>query len=430
MPKDDSFDMDFQKLEKEIDSKVEALFVDSDMAQEKPVFEMEEEISSEMAEEEDDFNRLKEYFLTLDWEIDTQTLEGLSEEILRLEERYRGNTNVATLLGLMGKAINRIMEPGGEADRQTISFLNRAKEALFQIMVPKEDQISSPEEIVMGIEAQYEQFIGHADEEMRETVAVEQFPDIGLHEIEEVIDRAIRPEAEPLEEEVRPGLKKEEPISPPLEEEKPQEFEYYKKKLSEQSDQLRSLIERYSLTEDLLGHKKIFDKISQDIHALSRELIEIQEALRDNIERLSLVSFQPQKEAVEGKPQVKDLVFVSVANRIFAFPAESIEALFRVPMEYAPIVSRMKEIHLKDSVYPLVWLGDRIGIQKVISIFPKEERILLVRSKTGLKAMLVDKVIARQEVEVKEIGPDESQDIFSGIAIVPKGAFIVDSQLL
>lgn len=431
MPKDDFLDIELEKLEKEIESKVDKLFVDSELAEERQSFSLEEEgIFPEIFEGEDAFSRLREYFLTLDWEINANTIKGLLEEVQRLEELYRGDKNIATLLGLMDKALSRLIEPGDRADRETISFLNRAKEALFQIVGPEKGEISDPEKMVMEMEAQYERLIGFPEEEFKETVAMEAIPEVGFDEIEKVIERTIRPEGEPLEKEAGKAIAEEKGAIRPSEEEVHDEFEYYKRRLLGQTEQLRSLIERFHLAEDLLGHKRIFDKMVEDIKALSRELIGIQEDLQENVQRLSLLSFQPLKEAIEKKPPLKDLIFVSIANRIFAFPAESIQALFRVPMEYSPIVSKMKEIQLKSSIYPLIWLGERVGIQKGLTVFPKEARILLVRSGEEMKAILVDKIIARQEVEVKEIQKEEHQELFSGIAIIPKGAFVIDSKLL
>jgi type II secretory pathway component PulJ len=430
MTKDDTLDIELKKLEKEIESKVDSLFVDSQMGEELESLDLEkeEEVYSKMLEE-DEFRDLKEYFLTLEWEIDPKTLSKLSEEIQRLEKRFRENENVATLLGLMGKAVARIMEREDEGTKETISFLNNAKEALFQI-IGKEEMILTPQELVREIESQYNDLIGPYEEEIKEGEALEEaLSEVGFDEIEKVVERAIRPEGEPIEVKAWEAPSEVEKLVA-SKEEQITDLEYYKKRLLDQSDQLMSLIERFRLTEDLMGHKRLFDKMVEDLKALSKELLSIQEDLRVNAERLSLISFQQTKEAMEEKPPLKDLIFVSISNRIFAFPAESIEALFRVPMEYAPIVSKMSEIQLKDRVYPLVWLGEKVGMQKGITIFPKEERILLVRSAKGLKAIIVDKVIARQEVEVREIEEDQRKELFSGIAIIPKGAFIINSQFI
>jgi len=126
----------------------------------------------------------------------------------------------------------------------------------------------------------------------------------------------------------------------------------------------------------------------------------------------------------------EEVLFVSTSNRIFAIPMASVKGIFRVPAKAVSQIIKMTEINLKGKRPPLVPLWRKLGLGKDIHLFPGEEkRIILVSSRSGELALLVDRILAQQEVAIKSM-EDEEHTLFKGLVTIEKWAFIVDPKAL
>jgi chemotaxis signal transduction protein len=210
-------------------------------------------------------------------------------------------------------------------------------------------------------------------------------------------------------------------------EEEISELDHKRKILVNQTEQLKDIIERFHLSDEFLGHKDLFDKLSQDFKALSSELVGFHKELQTNTEQFDLL-LQAREEEAEDQTEKQDVFLVSVSNSIFAIPADSVEAIFRIPQQYVHKVLQQKEITLKKKAFPLFPLGERIGLQRPIAMIPQEEKILLVQSDNRSIAILVDRVLTRQEVEIGSLDTEERQEVFLGRAIVKRTVPVIDTK--
>lgn len=459
MATDDTLDKELSRLEAEIDAKVDSLFVETD-----------EEGGAGPAKEEDPWRGLREHFLALEWEIDPGTLQKVSEEVRRLRAMFPDGA-LSTLLGWMERITERIQALGADLDQPIMKAFHRVKDALMGVI---DDPSRDPRGVVESIKVDVERVL--AGEEEAPTITLEAFEEeegLLFEEFDRAVEEALIPEevsvqgpSAPLEgrasevelgelgealevpeEELRagePGMVlaeavEEQVVSVP--EEAPaaelpgaevSDLDQVKASMVQASEEFERLVEGLQGRGDPLGLNALFQEALQRVQELSQGLGRISATLRGRIEalqRLELVPLPPEPVPEPEAPK-EEVLFVSVSNRIFGIPLACVRGIFRVPSKAVSQVVQMNEVSLRGRVVPLVSLWRKLGLGRALYTFPKEEkRVLLVSSGTGEMGLLVDRVLAREKVEIKPTEGDE-RSLFRGVATIEKGAFVVDMEAM
>ena len=431
MARDDTLDKEFTELEREIDAKVDSLFV-----------EMEEAGPSQ--EQEDPWKRLKELFLTLEWEIEESTLLKICAEAEHLQSRFPEGA-LGTLLGWVAGASRRICGQGAEVDQEGTQLLSDLKDALFKVA---EDPFGDPGPVLQPLRARVERFlVGEVEEAPTVTLEAVGGEDLFTQEMERGVE----------EEEIRPQerlLWREEALSAPAHSlasaqeavveaeqvgegapdvEPLEQIDRVKAALEECGRRLEGVLTELS-DEDPLGVRSAFQTMAQRLADMARSLESVAGSLREQIQTLFSLDLAPRQPEPEPPPEpegaLEEVLFVSVSNRVFGIPLATVRGVFKVPARSVPQVVQLNEITLRDRTVPLVSLWKKLGLGRALYTFPKEEkRILLVASGSGEVGLLVDQVLARQEILVRP-AQEEQGAFFKGIVSVEKSALVVDIEAL
>ena len=475
MARDDIMDRELSQLEEEIEAKVDSLFVEM------------EEGEGAGPSAEDPWRELKEHFLTLEWEIDLGVLEKISQSVQRLRTRYE-NGSLGLVLGWMAQVAEKIKGCGTEVEKESIALLHQLKDGLMRIV---EDPPKDPGMILDPLRGKVNRFL-LSEEEEAPTVTVEAIRGEGDFLFDE-LDRAVEEalvEEEPLlaeepvseapgeaegetvefeglgveetvepeigaeflkglEEEIEEGIGREEAprrevLGVPLREAVPvsaqeapapavepeEELEGIRRALAESGAHLGRFLD--GLEGDPLGLRAALQGVSERFRDLSQSLGGIVTSLQERIralEELDLVR-RPQEPTPEPQPNREEVLFISVSSRIFGIPIGAVRGVFRVPSKAVSQIVQAAEVELKGRTVPLISLWKKLGLGRALYTFPKEEkRVLLVASGTGEVGLLVDQVLARQEVTLRPVEA-EQRALFRGMVTVEKGAYVIDIETL
>lgn len=459
MATDDTLDKELSRLEAEIDAKVDSLFVETD-----------EEGGAGPAKEEDPWRGLREHFLALEWEIDPGTLQKVSEEVRRLRAMFPDGA-LSTLLGWMERITERIQALGADLDQPIMKAFHRVKDALMGVI---DDPSRDPRGVVESIKVDVERVLAGEEEAPTITLeAIEEEEGLLFEEFDRAVEEALIPEevsvqgpSAPLEgrasevelgelgealevpeEELRagePGMVlaeavEEQVVSVPGEAPAAElpgaevsDLDQVKASMVQASEEFERLVEGLQGGGDPLGLNALFQEALQRVQELSQGLGRISATLRGRIEALQRLELVPPPPEPVPEPEApkEEVLFVSVSNRIFGIPLACVRGIFRVPSKAVAQVVQMNEVSLRGRVVPLVSLWRKLGLGRALYTFPKEEkRVLLVSSGTGEMGLLVDRVLAREKVEIKPTEGDE-RSLFRGVATIEKGAFVVDMEAM
>lgn len=431
MARDDILEKELTDLEKEIEAKVDTLFV-----------EMDEEAGSVQAQE-DPWKRLKELFLTLEWEIEESTLLKICAEVEHLHSRFPEGA-LGTLLGWIGETTRKISEQGAEVDQEAIQLLTDLKDSLFQVA---EDPFGDPQPILSPLRPRVESFlVGEVEEAPTITLEAAGGEELLMKDLDRTVEEVFGPEEAEEEFLLEPDVG---PTKSPavikqdqtavqetlredvdLKSEPSEQIDGVKTALTYCGEKLQGVLRELS-SEDLFGMKSAFEAMAQRLSQMASSLETVVSSLREQVQTLwslDLVPRPPEPQAPEGT--LEEILFVSVSNRVFGIPMSCVMGVFRVPSRSVSQVVQMSEVTLRDKTVPLVSLWKKLGLGRALYTFPKEEkRIILVSSGSGEVGLLVDQVLARQEILVRPVG-DDQRGLFKGLVSVEKNALVVDIEAL
>ncbi len=432
MARDDILEKELTDLEKEIEAKVDSLFV-----------EMDEELVSAQVEQ-DPWKRLKELFLTLEWEIEEGTLFKICEELENLQSRFPEGA-LGTLLGWMWETTKKIRGEADDVNQEDIQLLTDLKDSLFKVV---EDPFGDPQPLLQSLRPRVESFlVGQVEEAPTITLEAAGGEELLMKDLDRTVEEVFEEEEEReehivLEAELEPARVS--VVSSPQQavfgqtlEETPEEklepsdkLDVVKVALSDCGEKLQEVLKGLS-SEDPFGMKSAFEAMAARLTDMASSLEVVLSSLREQVQTLwslDLVPKAPEPQAPEG--EVEEVLFVSVSNRVFGIPMSSVEGVFRVPSRSVSQVVQLNEVTLRDKSVPLVSLWKKLGLGRALYTFPKEEkRIILVRSASGEVGLLVDQVLACQEILVRPV--DENQrPLFKGLVSVEKNALVIDIESL
>jgi len=386
MARDDQADKEFSQLEREIEAKVDSLFV-----------EIEEVGATTPMGEEDPWKNLKEHFLTLEWEIDGPVLEKISEEVRKLQTRFPDGST-ATLLGWMGQMAERIRGQGKDVDQETMRVLHQVKDELLLLA---EDPFRDPAPILRDLRPKMERMlVGEEEEAPTITLdAVGKDEDLFLEDLDRTVEEALQPEDEEpsLEEEfpeppgagpeeAREVMEQEELLeeweeegeAPPpwaepkaFAEEKPEvkptappqveagtpegetdDFDRLKELLAAAGKDLEEMSGTLGSTRDPLGLADAIQSMTNRAQEFSSRLSLFVNALQGHIQALQGLDLAPRQAVVPPEPVPEpvetreEVLFVSVSNRVFGIPLAAVRGVFRVPSRAVPQVVQMNEVKI------------------------------------------------------------------------------------
>jgi chemotaxis signal transduction protein len=222
------------------------------------------------------------------------------------------------------------------------------------------------------------------------------------------------------------------PEAPSAAGEPEEELERVRGALAESGAQLQRFLDRLQTEGDPLGLRAVVEGVSEKFRQFFQSLGSIVAALQERIralEDLDLVR-RPPEQAPEQQANREEVLFISVSNRIFGIPLGAVRGIFRVPSKAVSQIVQAAEVELKGRTVPLISLWKKLGLGRALYTFPKEEkRVLLVTSGTGEVGLLVDQVLARQEVTLRPVEA-EQRSLFRGMVAVEKGAYVIDIETL
>lgn len=442
MARDDILDRELTELEKEIEAKVDSLFV-----------EMGEGVGS-MQGEEDPWKRLKELFLALEWEIEECTLLKICTEVGHLQSRFPEGA-VGTLLEWMGETSRRIRVQGREVDQEGVQLLRDLKDALFGLV---EDPFRDSGPVLRPLRPRVEGFLVRGEEAPTISLEAACGEELLGQGLDRKVGEALRPQQEPLfEPEAGPAAVQEVPpveaaLEKPWEEdavtmgralpeeicaeaqaEPTEQIDRVKVALSDCGRKLEGLVTELSAA-DPLGVRSAFETAARRLKELAGSLESVVASLKEQVQTLWSLDLVPRPVEPEVRAQPEgtneDVLFVSVSNRVFGIPMAWVRGVFRVPARSVSQVMQLSEVTLKGNTVPLVPLWKKLGLGRALYTFPKEEkRILLVGPGSGKVGILVDQVLARQEVLVRPV-EEHQRALFKGTVTVEKNALVVDIEAL
>jgi chemotaxis signal transduction protein len=484
MARDSSLEKEFSQLEREIEAKVDSLFV-----------EIEEGEGAASSAGEDPWKELKEHFLTLEWEIDAEVLGKIATEVKSLQARFPDGA-VGTLLGWLAQVTDRVRGQGGEVEQDSMKILHQLKEGLLRVA---EDPFQDSDAILNSLRGKVERML-MGEEEEAPTITLDAVKGgvdgLLMEELDRTVEEALRPEEDDLlfseepEEEISfaedettvmqpvkretprmaaepeaPMVETDEQISweapPPVEEARPLvpsgivplapvgtpavptleeegmgDLERIKRDLSSSGSQLKDMLVALRKTDDPLGLATVLGEVTERFREFSRRLEGLSGILDDQLRELAtleLIPKQPEplvEAPAEPEEAREEVLFMSVSNRVFGIPMASVRGVYRVPGKAVPQLVQMTEIQIQGRNVPLISLWKKLGLGRALYTFPKEEkRVLLVKSGTGEVGLLVDQVLARQEVSLRPVEGGE-RGLFRGIVTVEKNAYVVDIEAL
>jgi chemotaxis protein histidine kinase CheA len=467
-------------LDEEIDAKVDSLFVEGEEQREGGV-------------EDDPWKQLKEHFLTLEWEIDMDVLDKISQEVRVLRNRHSDGP-LFTMLGWMDQTVDKIRETGSDVDQDAMKVFLELKDGLLRLA---EEPFQDPAPILDPLREKVSSFIEGEEEEIP-TITIEE-PDEEEEQIFAELDRAVDEaflmegdEAFAMEEtqmempldgedeselyketvveegfprhddvdetvllgaEKTPWTKDEAAPAEPYQSEETvmadrtsdvgdvempvtdtasvtDEFEEIRASLSESAKDLHNRLENFGRGGDPFGLESFSKEISHKILEFSKSIQDAVRLLEERIEVLNRLDLAPPAPAApepEDEPVVEreDVLFVSVSDRVIGLPMPSVRGIFRVPSAAMGRIDQSNEVILKGRTVPLVPLRKTLGLAKALYAFPKTEgRVIMVDSPEGDVGLLVDQVLARQDVVLQL--EDEPKPMFKGRVTVEKAAYVVD----
>jgi len=453
MARDDQIDKELHQLEEEIEAKVDSLFV-----------EMEGALEEKEGSEEDPWKDLREYFYTLEWEIDAETLEKIASEVARLKTRFLEGP-FAELLDWLAQVTERIRARASDVDQESMKVFHEIKEGLLKLV---DDPKMDPTSILDPLRERVTAYLEALEEAPTITVDLAQEEEIFMEELDRAVDDAIREYEEPgtveretpapafegpsleagleettVQEESDLRVETEEttgvdqpqepvqPTPPPLEEpfegpgiEGPEVASAEEDPLSqargtmkEGMDRIEAAVREFQELQDPLGLESAIKEAGQKLRSLVDTLLEGLDAIRWGLTSLQDVQIAPPSEPQEEPegPAEQDLLFVSVSNRILGIPMDRVRGVYRVPSRVSAQIRRWPTANLAGRVVPLVPLGRKLGLEKLLELAPKQEkRIILVQKDSEEVGLLVDRVVARQVVPM-EIGKGESPPILGRV---------------
>lgn len=432
MARDDILEKELTELEKEIEAKVDSLFV-----------EMDEEAGSAQAQE-DPWKRLKELFLTLEWEIEEGTLLKICAEVEHLQSRFPEGA-LGTLLGWTGETTRRISQQGSEVDQEAIQLLTDLKDALFQVA---EDPFGDPQPLLQRLRPKVESFlVGEVEEAPTITLEAAGGEELLMKDLDRTVEEVFGAEEEEEKFLLEPAM---EPAQAPqqsvqeqssvpqgteetaqLQPEPSEQIDMVKRVLSDCGERLQGVLGELS-SEDPFGMKSAFQAMAQRLSHMASSLETVVSSLREQVQTLWSLDLVPRPPEPEAAPEglLEEVLFVSVSNRVFGIPMSRVLGVFRVPSRSVPQVVQSSQVTLRDKTVALVPLWKKLGLGRALYTFPKEEkRIILVASGSGEMGLLVDQVLARQEILVKPLEQDQGP-FFKGLVSVEKSALVVDIEAL
>jgi chemotaxis signal transduction protein len=204
--------------------------------------------------------------------------------------------------------------------------------------------------------------------------------------------------------------------------------------LAECGKKLEGLIESFRGADGPMSMTALLENMEQRMQSFAESMQGVIASLQQQIKALDgidMVARPSQPEAV-AKPEsnLEQILLVSVASRIFGIPLASVLGIFRVPGHAVSHVVKMAEIRLRGKAVSLIPLWRKLGLGKDLYTFPTEEKcVLLVRCGSGELALLVDRVLAKEELPLKPLKGKEHA-LFKGVVTAEKWAFVVELENL
>ena len=220
----------------------------------------------------------------------------------------------------------------------------------------------------------------------------------------------------------------------PLHEEGPvqlTELEAIKASLEQGEGQLMTILEGFRSSQDPLGFS-LFQKQAKDtIERFTQEMEKTLKVIRERIRSLDDLDLVPRREeAVSEEKPLEEVLFFSVSDRIFALPTANVTGIFKVPSQKAYDLIKQKEMVIKDRVVPIRSSWDTLEIQKRTGdFFAGEKRILLMSTRLGETAFVVDDVVGRQSMEMVP-ADQEDPKCFAGVVKIEKQAYVLNPEAL
>lgn len=275
--------------------------------------------------------KMETQLLSLEWEITKDNLENTKEEVLALRRILREKPEIISILNLMEKVLNRMIENEESISPPLIKFLLDSKETIKLLMKKEMDkEIDIYKQLAYtGIEARFFCLEGFKNIETKQPT---------LHLAKET-------------------EKKESPM-PGVEQ---------IQQMQEMSNKMNSFLER---TEEILR------RMNTHLSILGQETRKSSE-----------------QDLLGIKPLLVNITVFKVDERLFGVESEKVCRLFKVPSSFHNKVRGQEKIRLKDFEVRMIDLKKLFSIQGGDQ--KGEVRILTVKDNREYKGLMVDEVLKR-----------------------------------
>ena len=210
------------------------------------------------------------------------------------------------------------------------------------------------------------------------------------------------------------------------------ELETIKASLEQGEGRLMTILESFRSSQDPLGFSSFQKQAADTIERFTQEMEQTLETIRDRIHALDSLDLVPREdeEISEEENPLEEVLFFSVSDRIFALPTANVTGIFKVPSQKAYDLIKQKEMVIKDRVIPIRSSWEALEIQKRTGdFFAGEKRILLMSTRQGETAFVVDDIVGRQSMEM---APADQEDpkCFAGVVKIEKQAYVLNPEAL
>jgi two-component system chemotaxis sensor kinase CheA len=117
-------------------------------------------------------------------------------------------------------------------------------------------------------------------------------------------------------------------------------------------------------------------------------------------------------------------LLVVIGEEKYAIPLGSIREIIKVQPADLKIVQKQEVILLRNTVVPVVRIGEILEVPKAETTAPKQLTVVVVKKGERLSGFLVDSLIGQQEIVIKSLGK-----LLSGIKTIAGATILGDGNV-
>ena len=146
------------------------------------------------------------------------------------------------------------------------------------------------------------------------------------------------------------------------------ELEKIKESLIGSETKLTHVLEEIVNTEDPLGVLRFQNEATEKLRAFTERIKQTLDELRGRIRDLQELDLMVRPSEEEQEIKTEEVLFLSVAEHVFAVPLNNVKGIFKIPGKKALELSQRKEIKIQADTVPLSSMWPKVQLRACTSI--------------------------------------------------------------